>query len=108
MVGPADWPSGGDLTAWVGRDLITWTGVEMPGPLMGNEPVSVARVSSVAGGLAASPGQRPVPAEQDVREAFRGLRAGPVPLRLTPHLDHAGRLAASLGDAVQPGLMRLG
>lgn len=53
---------------------------------MGNEPVSAARASSVACGLAASPGQGPVPAEQDLREAFRGFLAGPVPLQLTPHL----------------------
>ena len=70
--------------------------------------VSAARANSVAGGLAASPGQRPVPAEQDLREAFHGFLAGPVPLQLTPHLDHAGRLAAGLGDALQSGLMRLG
>src|SRR6266699_3732488 len=108
MRGPADWPSGGDLTAWVGRDLIAWTGVEMPGPLMGNEPGLAARASSVARRLAAIPGQRPVPAEQDVREAFRGFPAGPVPLQLTTHLDHASRLAAGQGDAVQPGLVRLG
>ena len=75
---------------------------------MGNELVSAARASSVAGGPAASPGQRPVPTEQNLCAAFRGFSAGPVPLQLTPHLDHTGRLAAGLGDAVQPGLVRLG
>jgi len=62
----------------------------------------------MAGGLGARPGQRLVPAEQDLREAFRGFLAGPVALQLTPHLDHASGLAAGLGDAVQPGLVRLG
>jgi len=62
----------------------------------------------MAGGLGARPGQRLVPAEQDLREAFRGFLAGPIPLQLTTHLDHAGGFAAGLGDAVQPGLVRLG
>ncbi len=71
-------------------------------------PVSSARADSVAGGFGARPGQRPLPAEQDLREALRGVLAGPVALQLTSHLDHAGRLAAGQGDAVQPGLVRLG
>jgi hypothetical protein len=41
-------------------------------------------------------------------KAFRGFLAAPVALQLTTHLDHAGRLAAGQGDAVQPGLVRLG
>jgi hypothetical protein len=62
---------------------------------MGNEPVSATRASSGAGGLAASPGQGPVPAEQDLREAFRGLLAGSVPLQLTLPAGHiAGRESA--------------
>src|SRR5215831_17256463 len=48
------------------------------------------------------PRSGPVPAEQDLREAFRGFLACPVLLELTPHLGHAGRLAAGLSDAVQP------
>ena len=71
-------------------------------------PVSPARANSVAGGLGARPGQRPLPAEQDLREALRGFLAAPVALQLTTHLDHAGRFAAGQGDAVQPGLVRLG
>jgi hypothetical protein len=58
---------------------------------MGNEPVSAARASSVAGGFAASPGQGPVPAEQDLREALRAMRgsarrAGRPPRRLARRL----------------------
>src|ERR1700750_50194 len=66
-------------------------------------PVSSARANSVAGGLGARPGQRPLSAKQDLREALRGFLATPVALQLTTHLDHTGRLAAGQGDAVQPG-----
>ena len=71
-------------------------------------PVSSARANSVAGRLGARPGQRPLPSEQDLGEALRGFLAAPVALQLTTHLDQTCRLAAGQGDAVQPGLVRLG
>src|SRR5690348_4807508 len=97
-------------TFWPGRRGLT---VRMPGMVTAGArryglPISSARADSVAGGLAARPGQGPVPAEQDLREALRGFLMGPIPLQLTTHLNHAGRFAAGQGDAVQPGLVRLG
>src|SRR6516162_6272201 len=92
------------------RRALSWlAGTDMPEDLSWQEtcPFSAAHANSVAGGLGAGPGQRPLSAEQDLREALGGFRACPVALQLAAHLDHAGRLAAGLGDAVQPGLVRL-
>jgi|RhiMetStandDraft_4_1073278.scaffolds.fasta_scaffold196679_3 hypothetical protein len=72
--------------------------------MVGQRP---ARAPLPAGSLRA-PARGLFPTEQNLREAFRGFLAGPVALQFTPHLDHASRLVAGLGDAVQPGLVRLG
>src|SRR6266702_8434868 len=77
------------VTLWPGKRGPT---AHMPGGVAADArrhlpPVSSARANSVAGGLGARPGQRPVPAEQDLRETFHGFLAGPVALQLTTHLD---------------------
>jgi len=50
--------------------------------LAGEKPrASPARANSVAGGRGTRPGQRPLPAGQDLREALHGFLAVPVALQ---------------------------
>src|ERR1700733_11060161 len=96
---PAAWPRPSDCSRPApGADLSGMSAWEAAARLS-------ARAYSVADGLGACPGQRPLPTEQDLREALRGFLAAPIALKLTPHLGNAGQLAAGLGDRV--GLIAL-